>query len=403
MRPRDEALVAVLTLAVLGMVVGSLGQTRHEPTSRDERPSTFIAGPGGSRALLDAMKRMGISVRRFRLRPQELVGLDDSKRQALFVLDPTVGLSAPEVGSILDFRDQADLIIAGAAAEPLMKCFGYKTKRRFLDSLQAIRPGANFRDASPWVHAVLISTGQTKVVDSTRSYDVSYGSCTVPAMAKVDTLLVSGGGQLVAVRVTPSDSGHAVILASDVELFRNRALRYTDAGPFALGLVAGRYDEVVFEEYHHGFGASGSLGGAVLEWSWGSPWGWLVWQAAIVGLMALLFGAVRFGVARPAIPRVRRSPLEHVRALATALSAARGHDVAIAAMVRGLRRRLLPPALRARGDWRLWLAQLKRSTRSERGQAALATLETLTRPGQESIAVLRAANAVEDLWEDQRR
>ena len=30
------------------------------------------------------------------------------------------------------------------------------------------------------------------------------------------------------------------------------------------------------------------------------------------------------------------------------------------------------------------------------------TLETLTRSGQPSIAVLRAANAVEDLWEDLR-
>src|SRR6185436_13746413 len=132
------------------------------------------------------------------------------------------------------------------------------------------------------------------------------------------------------------------------------------------------------------------------------PWGWLVWQAAIVGVVALLFGAVRFGRARAVIGRSRRSPLEHVRALATALAAAKGHDVAIAAIVRGLRRRLLPPALRTRGDWRQWLAQLGRSTRSEQGRAALVTLETLTRPGQPSIAVLRAANAVEDLWEDQR-
>ena len=159
---------------------------------------------------------------------------------------------------------------------------------------------------------------------------------------------------------------------------------------------------MVFEEYHHKFGAAGSLAGAVIAWSRNSPWGWLVWQAAVVGLVALLFGAIRFGLARPAIGRTRRSPLEHVRALATALAAAKGHDVAIGAIVRGLQRRLLPPALRTRGDWRQWLAQMGRSTRSERGRVALATLETLTRPGQPSIAVLRAANAVEDLWEDQR-
>ena len=402
MRPRDEALVAVLSLAVLGMTVGQLGQTRRAPAIRDERPSTFVAGPGGSRALLDAMQRMGISVRRFRLRPRELDQLDDSGRQALFVLDPTIGLSAPEVTSILGFGQHADLVLAGADAEPLMKCFGYKTKRLFPDSLQVTRPGAARDSSSPWVHAVLRSTGLATVVDSSRSFDVAYASCTVPAMKRVDTLLMSKGGQVVALRLTRADVDRQVILVSDVEPFRNRALRYTDAGPFVLSLVVGKYDKVVFEEYHHGFGAAGSLAGAVLAWSKTSPWGWLVWQSAIVGLVALLFGAIRFGLARPAIGRTRRSPLEHVRALATALAAARGHDVAIAAIVRGLRRRLLPPALRSRGDWRLWLKQLERSTRSERGRAALATLTTLTRPGQPSIAVLRVANAVEDLWEDQR-
>ena len=161
---------------------------------------------------------------------------------------------------------------------------------------------------------------------------------------------------------------------------------------------------MVFEEYHHGFGAAGSLArrGAGLE------------PEFAVGLGGVAGGGRgRAGAALrrdpfrrcrgPAIGRTRRSPLEHVRALATALAAARGHDVAIAAIVRGLRRRLLPPALRARGDWRQWLARLGESTRSARAREALTTLESLTRPGQPSEAVLRAANAVEDLWEDQRR
>ena len=76
--------------------------------------------------------------------------------------------------------------------------------------------------------------------------------------------------------------------------------------------------------------------------------------------------------------------------------------LAIAAIVRGLRRRLLPPALRARGNWRHWLARLGESTRSARAREALTKLESLTRPGQPSTAVLRAAHAAEDLWEDQR-
>jgi hypothetical protein len=169
-----------------------------------------------------------------------------------------------------------------------------------------------------------------------------------------------------------------------------------------LGWVAGRYDRVIFDEYHHGFGASGSLAGSVVGSSARTPWGWAVWQAAAVGVLALLFGAIRFGPARSGIERRRRSPLEHVRALARALSAARGHDVAIAALVRGLRRRVVPPAIRARGDAAGWLRQLDGSLLSPRGREALGELRSLTRPGQPSSGVLRAANAVEDLWEELR-
>jgi hypothetical protein len=120
--------------------------------------------------------------------------------------------------------------------------------------------------------------------------------------------------------------------------------------------------------------------------------------------VALLCSGIRFGPARPGIVRTRRSPLEHVRALAVALSAARGHDEAIAAIVRGLRRRLAPAALRGRApaDWKRWLAELERPGSSPAVRASLASLKALTRPGQPSASVLRAANAVEDLWQDLR-
>jgi hypothetical protein len=177
-------------------------------------------------------------------------------------------------------------------------------------------------------------------------------------------------------------------------------MRETDAGVFALGLVNGKYDRVLFEEYHHGFGAAGSLATATIDWSRQSPWGWAAWQLAAIGMLALLFGAVRFGPAIPGIVRVRRSPVEHVRALATALSAAKGHDEAIAAMVRGLRRRLAPPALRARGDWHAWLAQLGAHAASAKEREAIATLNQLTQPGQPPSSVLRAATAVEDVWQN---
>jgi len=404
MRPRDEVLLAVVTLVVLGTIAGMLGRTRRSAVSRDTRPSTFLAGPGGARALLESLQRLNVPVRRFRLRPRELPSLQDGTRQALVVLDPSYRFSPPELSAVLVFGRKADLVLAGENANNLMRCFGYEVRRRVIDSVQVSPPGREIGPGSPWVRATFRPTNRATVVDSSRAMDVAYTTCTVPLVKRIDTLLVSATRQPAVLRLHRADVDHQVILTADADLFTNRALRRDDeAGPFVLALVRDQYDRVVFEEYHHGFGAAGSLAGAVLAWSKNSAWGWAVWQAAVVGLLVLFFGAIRFGLPKPAISRTRRSPLEHVRALATALASARGHDVAIAAIVRGLRRRLLPPALRARGNWHQWLLRFGESTRSARAREALTKLESLTRPGQPSTAVLRAAHAVEDLWEDQRR
>jgi hypothetical protein len=138
-----------------------------------------------------------------------------------------------------------------------------------------------------------------------------------------------------------------------------------------------------------------------MDWSRGSPWGWAGWQLAAVGLLVLLTGAIRFGPPRPLNDRRRRSPLEHVTALATALSAARGHDVAIRLLIRGLARRLAADGRMPADSTRL-LARLQPIVRTDRGRAALAQLRTLVAPGQPADSVLAAANAVEDVWQDLR-
>jgi hypothetical protein len=224
----------------------------------------------------------------------------------------------------------------------------------------------------------------------------------VAPIATVDTLLMSTTGRAIALRLHRADVPRAVVLLADAGLLRNRALRDTEAGPFALALFAGRYDQAIFEEAHHGFSVGGSLAGATLEWSTRSPWGWGMWQLAIVGLLALAAGAIRFGPPRLVLERKRRSPLEHLRALATALAAARGHDVAIGSIVEGLRRRLQPAGQRSRGEARQWLEHLAGQVQTPRAREAVGTLQTLTRPGQSPEGVLQAANAVEDLWEELR-
>src|SRR3990170_1014528 len=126
MRPRTEALLAVLALATVAAVAALLGRSSGGVPDTDWRPSTFLAGPEGARALLEAAQRLGIEVRRFRERPAGLTSLEDRTRQMLIILDPTVLFSPPERSPVLQFGRQADLLLAGPGAEPLMRCFGYR-------------------------------------------------------------------------------------------------------------------------------------------------------------------------------------------------------------------------------------------------------------------------------------
>jgi len=391
-RPRTEALLALLVLGGVAAIGALAGRSEGGAPDFETRPSTFLAEPEGSRALLEAAQRLGLQVRRFRERPVQLGRVADSLPKILVILDPTAEFSAPEVAEVLRLSRGSDLLLAGPGAAPLMRCFGYRVER-LPDSVAVAPPGREPGREDPVVGRVLLRTGETVAVDSSRSEDIGRFACQVPAVAHREVLLQTGEGGMAGIGLT-LDDGRQVLLFSDAAPFRNRNLRRTTAGPFVLGLLTRSYREVVFEEYHHGFGPSGSLAGAALGWSRRSPWGWAMWQLALVGLLALLFGAIRFGPTVQAIPRIRRSPLEHVHALATALSAARGHEEAIGAMVRGLRRRLALPGMRPVGDWRAWLEQL------DRGSEPLTRLKQLARPGQTARSVRLAAHAVEDLWQE---
>jgi hypothetical protein len=408
MPPRHKLGLALGVLALLALLAQQAGRRSRPADEVDRRLSTLLTGPDGARGLADALERLGLEVRRWRQRPQFLSRDPGSTgREAFVVLDPAYALSVPSMQALLGSDDSTlrrmDLVLAGEAVDPLMGCFGYMIRSVWPDSLRVAPPDQAPGLDAPWVHAHLARRGERVYADSSRMEDIGPFRCLVPPFRVRERLLVTETGLPVALRLVPDDrEGREILLVADAELFRNRALRTTDAGPFMVGLFHGRYARATFDEYHQGFGPSGSMAGAVLAWSRRHPLGWAAWQLAVVGLLALGFGAARFGPIRRIIERRRRSPLEHVRALASALAAAKGHDAAIAALVRGLRRRLLPAGQRAPGDSTAWLAGATATIRTARGRDALATLRQLTRPGQSADSVRRAALAVEDLWEDLR-
>jgi hypothetical protein len=400
MEPRLRLALALLGLVVAGILATLAGERRTRQPDDDPRRSTFVHGPAGASAWAEALERLGTPVERVRTRERLIpAGVDRDVLVAL--LDPGTALD-PFEGRDLAAHAAAggDVLIAGHSASAAMRCLGYDVERSRRDSARAAPPGRNAGAGDPWVRATLVERPARVIVDTVEAVSGVIASCTVPEGSRVDTLLVAGGRPVV-VEIRTAPGGRAV-LAADGGLFSNRRLRATAAGPFAVGLAAGRYEHIRVDELHHGYGAGGNMAGALLSWSAESPWGWLVWQAALVGVLAILAGAVRFGPPRPLGEHRRRSALEHVRALATALAASRGHDVAIRLLVHGLRRRLAKAVTPAQADPHAWIMSLTPHLRTQRAQAAAAALAELTLPPQPAGSVLRAANAVEDLWEELR-
>lgn len=412
MRPRTELAIAAGILAllvVIGAATGRLLRTNDDP---DPRASSFSAARGGIRGAAEALERIGVDVTRWRERPRALTGRVGGDGSAFALIAPSSSPTPDEWQAILTLANDAggsDLVLAGDATAPLARCFGYTIVSSVFDSALVAPPGSDARKGDTWVHAHLVPV---TTADRTRPARSRFGgdegfTCRPLPLARVDTLLVTGAGKLAMARLHRAGLDRRILLVADAALLRNRVMRESATAPLVLDALAGRSRRVVFDEYHHGFGAGGSMIAVLLSWSARNPFGWMAWQLAAVGLIALLTGVVRFGPVRAGIPRARRSPLEHVRALATALSAARGHEVAIGAIVRGLRRRLSPAGSpraepRARDDWRPWLDSLVTHAPTPRARQSAEALRRAADSPEPDSAVLAAANAVEDLWKDVR-
>lgn len=396
MRPRTELGLSAGLLLGLGLIVVAVGSRPDRKSN--ERLSTYLTGPGGASAFAEAATDLGVAVERYRRPTPTLAPPDSGGRLVVAVLGPEVPLTPADARHLLQLP--ADLLLAGSGAEAAIRCLGYRVYQRpWRDSTRTRSPDGSERLPAPRVAAVLAAHSARQVVDSGAAFDGRRLRCEVPQAARADTLLRTERKRPVAVRLTYPD-GRMVTLVSDEGLFRNRALRRTLAGTFVLGLVADRYERMIVDEYHQGYVVAGSLGAAALAWSARSPWGWAVWQLIAVGLVALVASGVRFGPVRSAIERRRRSPMEHVRALATTLAAARGHDVAVRLMVQGLRRRLSRGGRPSATDLDAWLEGLQPAVRSRRGREALETLSATVRTPADADSVLAAGNAVETLWEE---
>lgn len=411
----EIGLVLLLAGAVIIAVVAGTAGTR--PTSQWEPVSTYRTGPMGGRAAYDVLARLGLPVERRRTALFDLARDQRRRPAVLAVVSPEEWLVPAEREAVAHYVGTGGVLFAAGDAGGLTDCFGWRTAEpdsteATEDSVAVLAPAGIGR--LPRVEWVLHPRGRgadTVENQLKRAAEQSKSgfrrllkqddACRSVVRDGVDTLLATIRGVPVLVRLRYQGGGSVVLMADDAYL-RNAAWRSSDVPALLAPLFVprpGARGHVTWDEYHHGYGESTSTTGAVLAWMVRSPVGWLLLQLVAVGLVWLAVTAVRFGPPRPVIDRRRRSPLEHVEALAAGLEGASGADTAVLLLISGLRRRLSRTAQPIRGDMGQWLRALELVLPDARGRAAARRLQTaLAKPGG-AERVLVAAQAVEDVWQ----
>ena len=413
-RRPELALVALFALAVAAATVAGLRNALSG--AEGGTPSAFLPGPDGAKAVYEVLQHLGRPVER---RRTPLYDLTRVRRPPalLVVIDPPDDLTAAELEQVVRYVRSGGEVLAAGDGGGITHCTGWDAHPAFLKGYagdsQPVQQPVSALELPP-VTAVLRPLDSLLAVQGhdsrrrvRRNLDRESG-CGGLAVPTEDTLLRTEHGKPVILRLRYPGGG-LVTLAADPGYFRNRAWRTTDVPPFMVPLLTpgtggrgrGR-GRVTWDEYHQGFGRGGSLEGAVLDWLARTPAGWALLQLGAVALVALAVAAIRFGPARSVIDRRRRSPLEHVEALAVSLQGAGGVDTAVVLIVAGLRRRLGRAGIVQPDEQRAWLGALELALPTTRARNAVRRLQQAqTQPGG-AERVLVAAQALEDVWEELR-
>jgi hypothetical protein len=164
----------------------------------------------------------------------------------------------------------------------------------------------------------------------------------------------SGGNPLAGLTPAPVALGFAVgrgrvVALAEPAILRNQALRVGAPGVYAVrmlqwaGPAGGR---IVFDEYHQGFGPHADIPGAVSYALAHTAPGRMVMALGVAALLLLLAVGPRPIPPAPRTRFERRSPLEHVGALAHAYEQIAATRLAARRLVQGVRRRHSPGARR---------------------------------------------------------
>ncbi len=349
---RATAMVATGLFLFLSVLLANLSPPKNsDPVA--QRPSTFFTDPTGARALLLVMRRLLPSAEQWR-RPFPMLprhGFDSAS--SLIVADPKIPLGESEFESLNRWLAAGgQLILLSRNGWPLRSGFGADNK----SSEQAENPRGESNDETDAESDQRAATFLSRYAPALRwmkpaNFRVEQASgSSVPAadvklrwqrsFTEVDGIktIAAAANQTLAVEIKVGQG--RIVAIADPTMASNGALRRSDNAVWLVSLVAGWGNgRVLFDEYHHGFGAKRSA--ASLAWAFSkTPWGWCLWQIVAAGLLYTFVYRRRFGRVSEPPTFERSSPLDLVDARAGIFRAAHAQRLATQLIMQNLSQEL---------------------------------------------------------------
>lgn len=330
MASRDRWLMIGLVALILGLAVLARSSGGRSPVV--PRPTSFLSSPGGGKALYLTLAELGMDTRQRRTR----IEAGDTMRGAFLVLAPSLGYDEREARLVMTWlrRGGGLMYVPPLGGDALGDSLGLRAYP-LAPSTDSLMAAGGWRGASasplphPWTRGLKAVPGWERAF---RPSD----------RIKRGRILLRTKTDSVPTAVTFAVGQGRVVAFSDPRPVTNAALRSNGLAPLAAQAAArlAGGGPVHFDEFHHGYREDGSIRGALGRWLAGTGAGRGTLQLAVAGLGLLLLLGWRFGAPLAPPPAERRSPLEHVEALAGAYRQAGARATARRLVVQGLARRL---------------------------------------------------------------
>lgn len=350
-RPRVLIPLAIATMLAVGLLTPEPNAGR----TGDPRLTTYSTNPMGARLFHDLVNKLGWRVAR-----RDSAALHADERTIHAVLAATRPLRGAEVHELLEHvrKGGALFVVLADGNDGIADSLRVRHQSSGARPLLAPDDTAGCADHPPprfeglWpghLSAIYRLQWRRQPPDSLEVFlRVANATAAVVITAETDSAERRPAGGTPAMVGFPFGRGR-IVVGSDPDLVRNDALRVCQIGLDVPVIRALEYlreggaqprDLFVVDEFHHGFGSQPGTLTVIANYLGATPSGRLFAQLVAAGLLLLLALSPRLVAPREPGRVERRSPLEHVDALARAYERVSATRTVTARLLRGLRRRV---------------------------------------------------------------